>query len=214
MIYRSASGTAEAEDGAYQHWRRLGTDYAAYGSWHGAYREFLQRAFGIQGKRILDVGAACGAQLRAMLAGGADAFGAEPDHWMATHGVRGTEGRLWNCYVEALGGVEDFDMVHSHQVLEHVPEDRVPGHFAAFARHLKPGGIVYANLCLGGTPGCTRDKTHITLQPREWWAARAAEAGLEDASESFRGVVDSEPMQRSMKWDWFVWRKPEKESAK
>ena len=79
---------------------------------------------------------------------------------------------------------------------------------AAAYEALDKGGVFYVSLCLSTTPGATCDETHITLRPREWWAARFAEAGFEDATEAYRSAVDALPMQRERKWDWFILRKP------
>jgi len=200
-------------DALYRHFLTLngvGVDYRAYGAWQTAYAEFIDHVLGIKGKRLLDVGSACGALVKGFLARGADALGVEPDPWMASHPVEGLDpARLLNAPMEAAPvEPETFDLAHSSQVLEHVPEEKVDAHLAAIFRALKPGGLFFAALALDTTPGAETDKTHVTLRPYDWWRERIAASGFEDATSGFRKAVEAEPMQREYGWTWFIWRKP------
>jgi len=218
MIDWDAAASANARemrgDALYRHFLTLGgvgVDYRSYGAWQTAYAEFLDHVLGIAGRRLLDVGSACGAQVKGFLERGADAVGVEPDTWMATHPVVGLEpGRLLNARPEEAGlDPESFDLAHSSQVLEHVPEEGLEDHLAAIHGAPKPGSLFFAALAIDTTPGAREDATHVTLRPLSWWRDRIAAAGFEDVSTDFRKTVEAEPLQREYHWTWMIWRKPE-----
>jgi len=208
----AANARAMRGDWLYRHYLTLngvGVDYRAYGSWQAAYAEMLDEVLGIRGRKVLDVGSACGAQVKGMLARGADAQGVEPDKWMVEHAVEGLDWRL------RRGKPEDgklpaaaFDVVHSSQTLEHVATADVPAHLAAIFRALRPGGFFVAFLALDDTPGAHTDRTHLTLKNIPWWLGRVEEAGFEICSEDFRQRLEAEPFYRQYRWPWFVARRP------
>ena len=208
----AANVRVEGDDALYRHYLTLngvGVDYRAYGAWQTAYAEMLDRIVGIRGKSVADIGAACGAHVKGFLARGADAWGCEPDRWMARHPVAGIGRRLRQATAEGAQFIPgSFDLVHSHMVLEHVAAERVPAHLAALHRALKPGGLFFAVVATDATGGVRLDKTHLTIEPLAWWISQCEAAGFEDVSDEFRGRVEAQPMWRQYRWEWFILRKP------
>ena len=72
-----------------------------------------------------------------------------------------------------------FDIITAWGVLERMPADAVAQLFGQVRQSLRVDGVFVASVAnFEAHDPATGVPLHLTLQPREWWLARAAEAGL------------------------------------
>lgn len=73
-----------------------------------------------------------------------------------------------------------FDGLTCFDVLEHIPEEDIPGVAKEIFRILRPGGraIILPNI---GSANFYGDITHVTLREREWWASTFERVGFQEA---------------------------------
>jgi SAM-dependent methyltransferase len=77
------------------------------------------------------------------------------------------------------GAPVQFDVISAWELLEHLPESRLPRFFDNVRRHLKPGGIFVASVAtFEDRDPATGAVWHVTVKPKDWWLDRIAEAGL------------------------------------
>jgi SAM-dependent methyltransferase len=138
--------------------------------------------------RILDLGCSGGKLVHDMLDRGHDAIGLEGSDYSLKHSraewpaLAGTN--LFTCDIARPFSIyrDDelavFDVATAWEVLEHLPEDRLPVFFENLRKHLRGlfiGSITsYSDWGLSGAA-----ELHLTQRPAEWWLERFAEAGLE-----------------------------------
>jgi ADP-heptose:LPS heptosyltransferase/SAM-dependent methyltransferase len=168
--------------------------------------------------KVLDIGGACGYHVSIL----SEVSGCIP------HVVDGSEWAIANCDRLVRGRAFNIDIgqqtlpfpsahfgfVYSTEVLEHVPEERVGFALGEFARVMRPDSLGYITVCYGNPgddPG--RDKSHITLRPKEWWEDQIHEAGLEILQEKIDAVYNhtsvfgdyaGKQLARVMGWNVFV----------
>lgn len=112
-------------------------------------REAEQRAAVLEGllplrARTLDFGAGSGEFVTLMAERGHDAYGFDPGASYVDHATDRLGGRIRRARWQEIDSREDFDLVTSFHVFEHL-RDPVPA-FRAVARWLKPGGLVYVEV--------------------------------------------------------------------
>lgn len=73
-----------------------------------------------------------------------------------------------------------FDVISAWEVLEHLPEARLPQFFENVRAHLAPGGVFVASIALfeDADPE-TGAVWHVTLKEPDWWTQRIRAAGME-----------------------------------
>jgi ubiquinone/menaquinone biosynthesis C-methylase UbiE len=181
----------------YQEALKSGFDYLVYGYWHQSYARLateatLQRTY--MRPFLVDAGGGCGTVLKGfaethaysrlmsidlcapMIEAGRKKFGFDESEL-----VLGSIDRM----PLADGAVT---LVHSGQVLEHLPEELVRGIFAEFYRVLRPGGRTLHNLAAlryGEDPAIYAHPTHINVKPPQYWAEHFAKAGFIPDFESY-----------------------------
>lgn len=205
----------------YDEHRQLGLDYLSYGQWQRRYGSWLVDSFGWNGKRLLDVGCACGAIVRGLRRAGAVAQGVDLNQHMI-----GLGRQRWPELADALHvcdavnlhlyADDSFDAIHSAQVAEHWRPDLVPHILAELRRVTVPGGLFFC--CLDteelfarqGRQLADEDPTHICVRPREWWDRQLAAAGWEVVTPDYLGPLQdhAETFLKEYDWDWFVARRP------
>lgn len=140
---------------------------------------------------VLDIGCAGGGFVRSVLEDGYCAVGVEGSD--ASRRARSGEWdtcphHLFTADIgqpfrlsKADGTAAHFDVVTAWEVLEHLPEDRIPMLLGNIRDHLKPGGhfIGSVDTVPDGNP-LTGAVYHLTLQPKSWWLARFAELGFSE----------------------------------
>jgi ubiquinone/menaquinone biosynthesis C-methylase UbiE len=182
-----------------------GLDYSYFGDWQVNYGKFViavSNVLPLVQKNImtmLDVGTACGVGLKGIKLTGVfkKVVGTDISPYMIglgkkLHGF--TDEEL--IVIDARELVEyfeegSFDLIHCSQTLEHIPEESISGVFEQFHQLLSPKGVlmvVVDAISEKQTVEMLKDKdpTHVTIQPRKWWADKM--------SNSFR--LDTDAHQR------------------
>lgn len=200
----------------YEEHRALGLNYANYGNWQEEYGRWLVAALGWSGKRILDVGCACGAIGRGLLqAGAAEVQGVDLCEWMIDIGRRQwPELKLFvcDCLNLHLFADEGFDAIHCSQVAEHWKAEHVPIIWKELLRVLKRGCVSW--FCFDTSERRERaeskgewgalgdDPTHSSLQPLAWWRQSARAAGWIDLTDTYHDELLRDPSTFLNRYDW------------
>ena len=199
----------------YEQHRAAGLDYAAYSDWQQSYGRWLVEALDWQGKAVLDVGCACGAQVRGLLDAGARARGVDVCEAMIQIGrQRFKEAHLACCDAVNLHLLADgeLDAVHCHQVAEHWRPELVPLILRELLRVLKPGGLSFCVLDTAESAGPSEygDPTHLCIRPMAWWHEQLEAAGWQLATDEIKGPLEAHALSffpRYPQWAWFAARK-------
>jgi SAM-dependent methyltransferase len=210
------------EEDYYREHLLSGLDYLGHGEWQRQYGRWLGRALGWTGRRVLDVGCACGSILRGLGEAGMVVQGIDVSHYMIGLGAKKWPDMAPLMHVADAENLSIFpnaawDGLHSAQVAEHWRSDHVPAILAELARVTKPGGLFFCALDteqLFGRTGRkmeTEDPTHVCIKPLEWWHEQLATAGWEVCSAEFEEALrtDLETFLTRYDWDWFVARRVE-----
>lgn len=200
----------------YEEHRCAGLDYLHCGEWQIRYAKWLASAFEPVGSKVLDVGCACGANLRGMVAAGLDGVGVDLSQFMVDLGRitwPDMAGRLYVCDAVNLHLFDagQFDWLHSAQVAEHWRPDLVPAILRELRRVTRPGGVLFVALDTSelferqGRLMASEDPTHICIRPMDWWHSQLREAGWHIASSDYRRRLVEAPGSylRIYDWDWF-----------
>lgn len=108
------------------------------------------------GARVLDLGCGTGQTLAFMRDAGFDAEGMDASPEMAAHAKVTFDLDVTVAPFEDLRSVNRYDGIYANFSLLHAPKADMPGHLAAIARALKPGGLLHLGLKCGD--GESRDR--------------------------------------------------------
>lgn len=170
----------------YQRCVEKGIDYAFYGNWQKQYAKMVIFVSGVykvelQNKVLLDVGSACGANLRAFKETGifSKCIGIDISPYLVDLGNKVNkfnEGELIVDDCATMEKIKDdsIDMIHCSQLFEHLPDIDVDRTILSFKRVLKSGGIGFVTLNAikrGQTAKdvTDQDPTHITVMDENKW---------------------------------------------
>ena len=114
-------------------------------------REFrVIKSAGAGGKvRLLDIGAGAGYFVANCRSRGIEAYGVEPSTQLREFALRAFAIKLFPT-IDALNdavGLRPFDVITSHDVIEHISANHLPSYLTAIYGHLRDGGYF-----LGNTP--------------------------------------------------------------
>ena len=142
------------------------------------------------GLRVLDIGCAGGGFVRTLLEDGYEAVGIEGSDVSQRSGSGEWETIPYHLFtadatapfsfVDRAGQAVVFDCITAWEVLEHIPENRLPGLLANIAENLVSGGIFVGSIAVfpDGDP-ISGAVYHVTLHGSEWWLERFRAADLE-----------------------------------
>ena len=144
------------------------------------------------GKRLLmhpDLGCAGGGLVWDFVVAGHQSFGIEGSDLSLKERRaewRTIPGRLFTADITqpfrllgADGNTIKFDVITSWEVLEHIPENALPGFFDNVTRHLRPGGPFVGSIAtFEDRDPMTGAVWHVTVRPREWWANKFDACGF------------------------------------
>ncbi|WP_010587641.1 methyltransferase domain-containing protein [Schlesneria paludicola] len=204
----------------YDEHKRAGLDYLEFGDWQRQYGRWLVHSLKLRGKRILDVGCACGSILRGLNEAGATGHGVDLCETMIALGRQ-----KWPDLAPSLNVCDavnlhlypdqHFDAIHSAQVAEHWKPELVPFILRELARVTVEGGLFYCALDTSemfarqGREMENEDPTHICIQTMNWWHDQLAKSGWELCThESLQPLrMHEESFLNRYDWDWFVARR-------
>jgi cyclopropane fatty-acyl-phospholipid synthase-like methyltransferase len=116
---------------------------------------------------------------------------------------------------DAAGNTARFDVITAWEVLEHIPEDKLPGLFSNVLAHLKPTGLFVASVAtFEDKDPATGAVWHVTVKPKEWWIENLERSGLVPIESPFslRDYVRGSGNPRvgpTGKFDWDAGQNPE-----
>lgn len=151
------------------------------------FNEKVFRLFGDRRIRALDLGCSGGGYVKSMLDDGHDAVGIEGSDYslrMKRAEWRNIPDRLFTADVTepfevlADGQLMTFDLITAWELIEHLPEARLPVFCRNILTHLEKGGLVIASISLVQDRGL-----HQTVKPRKWWLRLFEEHHLQDNPE-------------------------------
>ena len=106
--------------------------------------------------------------------------------------------------LDAEGTPRDFHVITAWEVLEHLPEERLPGFLENIRRSLRGDGLFIASIAtFPDEDAVTGAVWHVTIRPREWWLALFAAHGLRpcDAGFAIADHVRGSGNPRAQDWD-------------
>lgn len=136
--------------------------------------------------RVLDFGCGSGYAVRQMRKRGREWFGLELSESAFKQYLQGDR-----CFsVGTLNQFPDnqFDMVYSTEVFEHIPEEEIDGVISHLSRIVTK--CVFLTISL--RPSSNNNSFHCTLKPRAWWEQKFADHGFisdQDAVQAFQQVT-------------------------
>lgn len=190
-----------------------------FGLWQLYYYKCLDNVYKFKGKKVVDVGCAFGALVLSCLIDNVDAYGCDISVYSTAeenlmHPL--LKGRLFSCPAHDMHCFKDneFDVVISEQVLEHIPEELSEKSISEIMRITKPGGHIRCSAIIGPKPpkDYKDDPTHINIQERPYWEKLFEKyGGINEYDEYYPLLLYSEydgcNMQVKYKWHLLLYRK-------
>ena len=168
----------EYTEAYYDEHKDAGLDYLGHGYWQEEYAKMVTEACKTPTDGfVVDAGCACGSILKGFHKLNLRVLGADLNQHMINIGRE-----HFGFYANELvcGSIsnlpaltESVDLVHTAQVLEHIPQQHMDDILREFARVLKPTGRAF--ICLDAVKdGETKemymgDPTHVNIQPIQYW---------------------------------------------
>jgi ubiquinone/menaquinone biosynthesis C-methylase UbiE len=190
-----------------------GLDYLVHGYWHTSYGAMVAEATlqtTYEKPFVIDAGCACGSILKGFQETGVfnRLMGVDISNFMIKLGRRHfnfSENELIAGSINAIPVPDNsVSLLHSAQVLEHIPDELVDSILDEFARILRPGGRAF--LCLDAIRDGENkevymgDPTHVNIQPVRYWTQKLQRRGLMFDIEAYnrfarsaRGPTDGDP---------------------
>lgn len=201
----------------YDEHKQAGLDYLGFGEWQQKYGRWMVESLGYKGRRMLDIGCACGSILRGLGQAGAIVQGVdlcEPMIQLGRQKWPDMAPLMFVCDAVNLHLFTDesWDGLHSAQVAEHWKPELVPFILRELARITTPGGLFFCALdteeqfARQGRSIEHEDPTHICIKPMTWWHEQLAANGWEVCTNECDPVLRNHPetFLSEYDWSWFV----------
>lgn len=189
----------EYDEQYYSEHKDANLDYLGHGYWQEEYAKMVSKCLP-QNATVFDGGCACGSILNGFKKLGFKVKGLDLSQYMIDLGKKHFEYANDELMCGSLTDIplsdNSVDLVHSAQVLEHIPQKLMDDIVSEFERILKPGGKMF--LCLDAIrTGETKemymgDPTHVNIQPIEYWAKLFKKGNLLFDVEGYNNFVRSE----------------------
>lgn len=187
----------EYDEQYYQEHKDANLDYTGHGYWQEEYAKMVSKGLPL-GSTVFDGGCACGSILYGFKKLGYKTIGMDLSSYMVELGTQHFDNDELICGSLAKIPLENnsVDLVHSAQVLEHIPKELMDDIISEFERILKPNGRMF--LCLDAIrDGETKemymgDPTHVNIQPIEYWAKLIKKGNLLFDVQRYNDFVRSE----------------------
>lgn len=201
----SSLTSLEYDQKYYEEHAKGGLDYLGHGYWQESYAKMVVEATlqsRYDSRFMVDAGCACGSILQGFRKAGVfdKVLGIDLSAYMIDLGRR----HFGFSEAELIAGSitkmpvpsNSVSLIHSAQVLEHIPDNLTDAILDEFERVLCPGGRAF--LCLDAIrTGETKemymgDPTHVNIQPINYWTEKLQRRGLLFDVEAFTRFVRSE----------------------
>jgi ubiquinone/menaquinone biosynthesis C-methylase UbiE len=189
----------EYDEQYYAEHKDANLDYLGHGYWQEEYAKMVSKGLP-QGSIVFDGGCACGSILNGFKKLGFKTIGMDVSKYMIDIGKNHFNYADNELICGSLTDIpfpdNSVDLVHSAQVLEHIPQGMMNKIISEFERILKPGGRMF--LCLDAVrDGETKDMymgdpTHVNIQPIEYWAKLIKKGNLLFDVQRYNDFVRSE----------------------
>jgi len=181
------------------------------GEWQTQYFDLLKDIFEehiTKKHKMFDMGTATGVFVETFRRQGYDnVYGGDVSDWY----IQNTpfpeiRDRLCNVEDGKIPFSDDtFYFIHMAQVIEHIPEELIPGVLNELYRVLMPGGIIYIATVGPLIPGTTDvDPTHISMFTREKWESFFLTAKFRNVFGFYKDRFQSNKMAKEYDWVNFV----------
>jgi SAM-dependent methyltransferase len=152
-------------------------------------------------KSFLDIGCAYGFTVGYLMGQGIDAMGVDPSPFaLAMAKQQVWADKIVEDSLPELKKIDrTFDMVFSSATIEHIPETEIP---RALERMFELANKYLIITTVIGLPlDYDKDKTHISIKPREWWEETIRKAGMEPyRSLELENAFNEVPYCKDMGW--------------
>jgi ubiquinone/menaquinone biosynthesis C-methylase UbiE len=187
----------EYDEQYYAEHKDANLDYLGHGYWQEEYAKMVSKGLP-EDSVVFDGGCACGSILNGFKKLGFKTIGMDLSSYMVELGTEHFDNDELICGSLTKIPLPDnsVDLVHSAQVLEHIPQELMNDIISEFERILKPGGRMF--LCLDAIrDGETKemymgDPTHVNIQPIEYWAKLLKKGNLLFDVQRYNDFVRSE----------------------
>lgn len=192
-----------------------GLDYLGHGDWQRRYGRWLRDTLCWEGKRVLDVGCACGSILRGLGEAGLIVQGVDVSEYLVDLGRQ-----KWPDMAELMHIADavnlhmfadgEWEGLHSAQVAEHWRPELVPFILRELGRVTKPGSLFFASFDTSelyernGRKPETEDPTHVCIKPLAWWHEQLDLAGWEVVTGDFVAKLKDHPEGFLSQYDWDI----------
>ena len=204
----------------YREHKMAGLDYLNFGEWQQRYGRWLVESLNWKGRRVLEVGSACGSILRGLGEAGAVVQGVEINEHMVQLGRDKWPDMaplLHICDAVNLHLFTDgeWEGIHSAQVAEHWKPKLVPHILEELHRVTAVGGLFFCALdteelfARQGRTMATEDPTHVCIKTMDWWHEQLAATGWQVCTAEYMRALQDHPISflKRYDWDWFVARR-------
>lgn len=201
----------------YEQHKDAGLDYTGHGEWQITYGQWIAGSLSLSGKKLLDVGCACGSIACGIAKAGVYVSGCDVNEHMIRLGrERWLASTLKICDAVNMHYWKDdtFDCVHSNQVFEHFKPELVPFILRECHRVTKPDGILLVILdteelfARQKRDLSKEDPTHTCVRPMAWWEEHLEKTGWEVAPDLLQSLKKHQNSYfKIYDWECFICRK-------
>lgn len=197
----------------YEYYRDVrGFDAAVHSGWQHNYGDMIvslykEHLFDKSGKalRVLDIGCAMGSNTKALKDRGCDVVGIDINRYFIDNSPFKDELELHCNAAWDMKDIPDnsIDFIHSQQVFEHIPAEKIDDMFSEIVRVCKNKFVLFSALVMGDPPkGKAKgdDTTHVGIQPRKFWIDKLKKFKIKNSTTSWQKRFNEESMYQEYNW--------------
>jgi cyclopropane fatty-acyl-phospholipid synthase-like methyltransferase len=149
-----------------------GKGYSFYGI-NAELEQFAEEIKKLNPESVLEFGCATGIVVELLRKSGINAIGMDISSFIIDNKIKEMEEFLFIGDVTKSPVIKNVDLIVSGDTLEHIDEQYLPT-VRTWLR--KYGKRFYFKIGTSETPDMTRDKSHVTIKPLQWWREWMPEA--------------------------------------
>ena len=188
--------------------RASGLDIFARGYWQRKYAHFIQAAFDIRWKSIVDLGCAAGSITSALAEFTDKLIGVDISEYCKEN-TKFDNFKFVNACVSEMDEIEDnsVDFIHSHDTFNLVPENKRQDMFKEIVRIAKNGAILFSIQKLSSVK---KKEGMEIVYPKYMWDEFASSVGMKDGTKVYYDKIMKLPvsvnMMREYNWNYLVYK--------